>query len=511
MIPATEAPPRPASGPSFDSDVLAAPRRRGGWFWRTLLSVLLGSGALLLGMTTFEWLSSFKVEPPRQDETAIRKTYSVTVFEVRPADLQRVITAFGTARAKREVIVASEVSGQIIEANRLNVGRFVAAPGVTTGPDGQSVRSDGDLLIRIDPLTYQERVIQAKKLLAQDDVDLARLNQEHENNLRLLRTEQKNLQIAKAEFENIQRLRQKGVGTESSVRQAELEMRRYEDAVVRLQNEIDLFGVRGQQILSRRETHESDLEMAQLDLNRTMVRPPFSGVLSEVMVEQGQFVRQGEPLLRLTDPERVEVPLSLQLSDYLEIGALREQGQPIRVSLAENETAQPRWFSDPLNELRQAPEADERTRTVKVYTEVDNAAQDVPLLPGTFVHSRILGAVLRDVIVIPRDAVINGTVFVAVPETEESASAAQSDVWTARVSRRPVEIGRTLQSLVVVDSGLQRGEWVVMTNLDVIYEGAQLRIEKDAGVRHLADELARLRTPQVRVVDEIVHMRPPQP
>ncbi|MBX3439096.1 MAG: efflux RND transporter periplasmic adaptor subunit, partial [Planctomycetaceae bacterium] len=439
----------------------------------------------MAGMTVFEWLASFKVEPQRQDESALRKTYSVSVFEARPADLQRVITAFGTARAEREVTVAAEVPGQIVEANRLRVGRAVSAPSVSTGADGQSERSGGDLLLRVDPLTYLERVIQARKLLAQDDVELTRLTQEHENNLRLIKTDQANLKTATIEYENAKQLAKRQVGTDSAVRKAELDMRRYEDAVIRLENEIRLFDVRKQQIFSRRDAHASDLEIAQLDLNRTEVRPPFSGVLSQVLVEQGQFVRAGDPLFRLTDPTRVEIPLSLQLSDYLEIGEVREQGTSVRVSMAENETAEPRWFSDPLRDVRQAPEADERTRTVKVYTEVDNTAQPVPLLPGTFVHARILGTVRKGVTVIPRDAVINGMVFIAVPvkngiaESSLESTSTEPDSensWTAVVERRPIRTGRTLQSLVVVESGIEPGDWIVMTNLDVIYDGARLRI-----------------------------------
>ncbi len=456
----------------------------------------------MLGLITFEWLASFKTEPPRQQDASVFKTYSVTLFEAQSADLQRVITAFGTARADHEIVVSAEVSGQIVEANRLDVGHSVSAASVTEGSDGRSVRSQGDLLVRIDPRTYQERVLQAKKLLAQDDVELKQLTQVHENNQRVLETDVANLKTATVEFENARDLKSKGASTDTAVRRAELEMRRYEDAVIRLENEIGLFDVRKQQIATRRDAHLSDLEMAQIDLNRTEVYAPFSGVLSEVFVEQGQFARQGDPLVRLTNPVRVEVPLSLQLSDYLEIGSLRDEDQPIRVALAENETAEPRWFSDPLNAIRQAPEADQRTRTVKIYTEVNNEEQDVPLLPGTFVQARILGAVMQNVIVVPRDAVVEGTVFVAIPQ-DASETVDQSPVSssTAIVERRSVTLGRTLQSLVVVEAGLEPGERVVMTNLDVIYDGAQLKIDVDGGVRQLADELARLRTPQVRIVE----------
>ncbi|MCA9110397.1 MAG: efflux RND transporter periplasmic adaptor subunit [Planctomycetaceae bacterium] len=501
MTPATEPPPQPVSSSVHTPSVTSVHRRGRSWIIRALITLLVGGGALVLGMSVFEWLASFKKEPPRQ-EASIFKTYSVTVFEAQPADLQRVITAFGTARADREVIVAAEVSGQIVEANQLEVGRSVSSPSITEGDDGRSSRLEGDLLVRIDPQTYQERVLQAKKLIAQDDVELKQLTQVNENNKRLLKTDQANLKTAKIEFENAQNLKAQGVGTDTAVRRAELEMRRYEDAVIRLENEIALFDVKKQQILSRRDTHLSDLEIAAINLNRTEVYPPFSGVISEVLIEQGQFAQQGAPLVRLTDPARVEVPISLQLSDYLEVGSRSEKGEPVRVALAENETADPRWFSDPLDTVRQAPEADERTRTVKIYTEVNNLEQDVPLLPGTFVQARILGAVLKDVIVVPRDAVVEGTVFVAVPSTDTTSNenTSPSEQQTV-VQRRSVELGRTLQSLVVVESGLQSGDRVVMTNLDVIYDGAQLKIDPDSGVRQLSDELARLRTPQVRIVD----------
>lgn len=502
MSTATDSPPEPTEAPSGPPALSVKPERSRSWIWRTLVTLLIGGGTIVAGANTFEWLASFKTEPPRQENASVFKTYSVTVFETQPADLQRVITAFGTARADHEILVSAEVSGQIIEANELDVGETVEAPQVTENADGRSVRSGGDLLVQIDPQTYQERVLQAKKLLAQDDVELQKLSQVHRNNQRLLKTDQANLATATAEFEKARGLKAKGVGTDTAVRRAELEMRRYEDAVIRLENEIGLFDVRKQQIITGRDAHLSDLELAQINLSRTEIHPPFSGVISEVFVEKGQFVRQGDPLVRLTDPSRVEIPLSLQLSDYLAVGSLSDEEHAIRVAFAENETAESRWFSDPLNGVRQAPEADERTRTVKIYTEVNNPDQVTPLLPGTFVQGRILGPVVEDVIVVPRHAIVEGTLFIAISqETSNSVEDSAPHALMATVERRSVELGPTLQSLVVVEGGVEPGDLVVTTNLDVIYDGAKLKIDTKEGVRHLADELARLRTPQVRIVE----------
>ncbi len=495
----------PPRGPAAVEVPVAAarPRRRGG-LRRVALTLLLCLGVLIVGVGLFNLLSSQKREPPRQSDDVVTKTYNVSVFRVEPATLQRILPAFGTAQADREVVMAVEVAGRVVEVNDLDVGRAVSAPHLSVAADGTTRREGGSLLLRIDPSTYQERVLQMKKRVAQDDVELRRLAQEHQNNLELLKSEQANLRTTREEYDSQVRLDQQGAGTATAIRRAELEMRQYEDAVLRLEQELGLYEVRREQLLSGRDAHESDLELAQQNLRRTELYPPFDAVVSEVMIEQGQYVGPGEPCVRLTDPTRVEIPLSLTLADYLEIASAREDGNSPRVMLSENETAEPRWFSDPLEDLRQAPVADEATRTVKIYVEVDNSKQEVPLLPGTFVFARVEGQVTSEAIVIPRDCIVEGTVFVAVPEARkadgEAPESSSPTTWYARAERRPITVARTLQSLAEVSQGLAAGEWVVMTNLDVMFEGARLKIEPEEGERQLVEELARLRTPQVQIL-----------
>jgi hypothetical protein len=58
-----------------------------------------------------------------------------------------------------------------------------------------------------------------------------------------------------------------------------------------------------------------------------------------------------------------------------------------------------------------------------------------------------------------------------------------------------------LQSLVLIREGLAAGEWIVTTNLDVIFDGARLKIDRNEGERSLTDELADLRTPQIQILE----------
>ncbi|MEZ6044102.1 MAG: hypothetical protein R3C11_00660 [Planctomycetaceae bacterium] len=139
-------------------------------------------------------------------------------------------------------------------------------------------------------------------------------------------------------------------------------------------------------------------------------------------------------------------------------------------------------------------------------------------------HARIEGDILEDALIIPRDAIQNGQVFVAsrksVPrppspnlrEEEEKTESQKNDEDNSEVTEqeeakelppvyaieaRAVEVKQTLQSLAVISSGIEPGESVVMSNLDVIYDGAKIEIfsRKD-----LSEEI---KSQRVRVAREL--------
>ena len=431
------------------------------------MSLTFGIAFVCVGVVVFFLLASLKPAPAARAPT--EKIYNVEVFDVERADLQEIISSFGTTLASREVVVAAQVTGEIVEIHpRLDIGEKVATSQVRMDDTGQSQRVIGDLLVRIDPRTYREHVEQAKRKLAEDEAELERIKREESNNERLIAKVTADFETMTEEFDRMKQLRKSNSVSASQLARAVLELNQYETTLISRQNDAALFPVRRAQIEKRRETHRSDLTIAELDLKRTEVRPPFTGLLSEVTVEQGQYVRSGDPLLRLTDISAVEVPIPLPLEDYAKIAALVESGaQPI-VELAENETDPARWFG---NVVRIAPEADELTRTVEVYVEIENTAQTVPLLPGTFVHARIVGPVLQNVLVVPRDAMLNGRLYVAKED---------------RATQRTARIHRTLQSLAIVEAGVEATEAVILTNLDIIHEGARLRVQSH---RSLSDEL----------------------
>jgi multidrug efflux pump subunit AcrA (membrane-fusion protein) len=86
------------------------------------------------------------------------------------------------------------------------------------------------------------------------------------------------------------------------------------------------------------------------------------------------------------------------------------------------------------------------------------------MLPGAFVHARIDGRRYEQekVFLIPRECVVDGSVYMVDAD----------DI----VRQRTVQLGRRLQSLVMVTDGIDSGDRLVLTNLDIVEDGTEVSV-----------------------------------
>ncbi|GAB4160573.1 MAG: hypothetical protein Tsb009_37900 [Planctomycetaceae bacterium] len=448
-----------------------------------IVAVLVGSAY------AFQQLAKLKKEPKQREPVV--KVYNVDVFPVQLSDVPEYFPAYGSAKPDREVTIAARVSGEIVTSpetfQKLKVG--------------QRVTAKGPLLYQIDPEKYLESLNQAKFQVAQDDKELAVLKQERENNRKLLEKAKKDVAEYRKEYERIRVLVEKKAATPSELTDARLKLQNYETALTRAQNTQDLFPLKEAQILSRRKQHLVQQRIAELDLKHTRVAANFSGTLSKVHVEPGEYVRPGDPIVTLVDSSIIEIPMALSLDDYKKIEPMirtaESESQMPTVFLAESQSASFQWSG---HVVRASPDADEVTRTIKVYVRIINEESSNAengggsVLPGMHYHGLIQGPTLKQVIVIPRDAITDNRVFVATelekPVGKSSKSArksAEKTVGNATTSKvhsgvarqRKIKVRRTFRDLAVIELGLKPGEYVILTNLDVIHDGAKVRFRQD--------------------------------
>jgi RND family efflux transporter MFP subunit len=184
---------------------------------------------------------------------------------------------------------------------------------------------------------------------------------------------------------------------------------------------------------------------------RTVITAPLDGSVSERQVEQGEAVREGDPILTIVNTSALELAGRIPVDQ----AATVRVGQPVTFTL----DAYPgREFRGTV--ARIDPAADPQTRQVGVYVRLPNPAGEI--IAGQFARGRVTGRRITDAVVIPATAVAG-----------EGAEAAVYAIENGRLARRPVTVGARddAQGIVAITSGLRAGERVLARPTPTIAEG----------------------------------------
>jgi RND family efflux transporter MFP subunit len=184
----------------------------------------------------------------------------------------------------------------------------------------------------------------------------------------------------------------------------------------------------------------------------SVIRAPFDGVVVQRLVDPGDQVGPGSPVLVLEDRSRWQIEAFVPET---EAAALRPGGRAlVRIDSLGADEREAR-----IAEVR--PGGDPSTRTVRVKADILDTSR---LASGLF--GRLL---------VPRGV----RSVVAVPESAIMDREGLARVWVVgkdgRAELRVVTPGETRDGMTAILSGLKDGEKVAIGNLDAIQEGVQVR------------------------------------
>ncbi len=146
---------------------------------------------------------------------------------------------------------------------------------------------------------------------------------------------------------------------------------------------------------ARIEAAQADLDLAQFESERMVVRGPFNGEIQRVDVVEGQYVKAGERLATLIDPAKlvVEVPVERANSAPGSTVDIKVEETPVKARV-ESVIALAEKF-DPLRELTVSP--------ASAFVSVDNAQGK--LFAGQTVYSDLIP--LAPVALVPASSITN--------------------------------------------------------------------------------------------------------
>lgn len=411
-----------------------------------LVVVLLGVGIGI--QSALIWTAP---EPARTQEA--RPAMTVRGVVIEPQTVVQPLIGYGTAAADQRVLISSEVSGQVVYRHpAMRVGGTV---------------DHDEVLVRVDARDYEQQVARAQGAVDAAEAALRQVEVESRNLDDLIKIADTELEIAERDYARVL-----GLFENDRAPRRELDLARQGVEQARrsrrsLQNQKELLPEQRAVQAATLATRKAELELAKLNLERCTIRAPFGGKIDAVMVEVGERVLPGRQLMGLLDPRMIEIPLELPISTRSTVHA----GAVCALQLEQQDDLI--WHG---RVARIAPRANDMTRTFALYVEVDNEDQTTPLVPGMFVRAIVSGELIRDALLVPREAIQDGSVFVCVD---------------GRAERRAVELRDILLDQANV-SGLAAGDVVATSNLDSLFDGTIVEaetttIELPGDVRRLTD------------------------
>ena len=329
----------------------------------------------------------------------------VLAATVARADVPVYLDAVGTIKALNTVTVRPQVDGKLLSVNF---------------KEGDDVKK-GDVLAKIDPVTYQAQLDQAIAKKAQDEAQLANSKIDLDRYERLAATNAINKQQA-----DTQRAL---VAQNTALVQAD----------------------------------QAAIENAQAMLGYTTIAAPIDGRTGIRQVDEGNIVHASDTnssIVIITQIKPISVLFNLPQQDLPQVNAAFDKGPlTVEAQRSDNDAVIDRGVLRVVDN-----QVDQTTGTVKLKAEFPNP--DLQLWPGQFVNVRLLIDTLKQVVVIPTGAVQrgpNGT-FVYVIKDDNSASV------------RPIVVQKQDETQTVVKSGIEPNERVVTTGFVRLTDGSKVTI-----------------------------------
>jgi RND family efflux transporter MFP subunit len=415
-------------------------KKRGVAFeWLLIAVVLIGA---TLGSTAMIVL---KTEPAKVESRAVGPLVEVLTVQLEDAPTQ--VTGHGEVHAKVRAQVVPQVGGRVMKLH----------PNMVSG----GLIPAGEPLIEIDASDYELAVSSAK-------ADLQRAEAASQSAQAMIADATSRLKDARDDYERMQSLKTRDVATQRELDKTKvtLDVAEAADRTARSQ-----LATAKAQIASARVA----LEKAQLDLSRTKLTMPFDAVVASEQIDEGQFITAGQSVGEVYGTHMIEIPVpliddELRWLPHIPVAGESRSSNPGPLPPA---TVQARILGRTCQwegvVARAEGQLDSRTRMIHLVVQVADpfAAGSPPLIPGAFVNVSIQGQMLEQVAELPRHA-LRGDGDV---------------VWVARDGRlkiQPVSVAHTQGDRVYISEGLEAGDKVVVSSLDVATNGMLVRTPEQA-------------------------------
>lgn len=398
-----------------------------------VLALALGGAALLV-----------RSKPAIEAAQPVEQVFTVEAREVAITTISPTLTLYGEVVARRMLEVrplvpgkVSEVSPELIEGGRVQAG---------------------NLLLRIDDFLYASAHADAMAQLDEARARLDELRASLSANERLIYITKQQIALQQAQVDRSSRLAQSGNVSERARDEAELAVIRERFALAQREEETQTLQARIRQQEARIAQLEVMRNRTERDLEDTVLRAPFAGNVADVSVALGKQVNTSDVVAKLVDDAELDIRMTLNDDVFGRLWRDGLIGREVQASWRLGERDIPLQAEI----VRVEAEIDPKAGGVEAFAVVTGNPENAPLRPGAFVTLAVPDAQFRDVVRVPRQAVVGGdTVFVIEDE---------------RLVPRPVEVVGFDGEEAILRGDLAPGELINITRMAEIGPGLKVRL-----------------------------------
>jgi RND family efflux transporter MFP subunit len=373
---------------------------------------------LLLAATGAAW-AIIALKPKASASMPEPTAPTVEIVRAEPQTLRLNVISQGVVTPREEIDLVAEVSGKVVRVH----------PSLVAG----GFFSPNDILLAVDPRPYDYAIITAQAKVAEAE--------------RTLIAEQAQVEQAESEWQAL------GEGQASDLT---LHKPQLAEAKAKLQ------------------AARADLAKARLDRSRCELRAPFAGRVQNRRAGLGQYLQAGTAVARIfaSDIAEIRLPIGIDQLAFLDLPLGNEppailRGPAVTLS-AEVSGKQQRWQG---RIVRSEAALDETSGQLYLVAEIKqpfrSSPDRPPLLSGLFVQAEIEGVLREGVYTLPRTA-LNSLQQAKLVNAEQ------------RLEMRSLDVLRTESDRVIVTSGLQPGDRVIVSELPVPVAGMRVNVAEAA-------------------------------
>ena len=371
--------------------------------------------------------------PSNEPQVREERAWAVEVIEVEPQAVSPTLELFGQVQSPQDAELSAGIEAVVLEM---------------PVRDGVSV-AEGDALLILDDrdarLALQQAAADLREAQAQQRFARIRINRSEQAYIK----EQELLAINEQRATRAQELFADGLLSQADQETATENLARQQIAVNQAELTFEENSAKLLELDARIARITAQRDAAQIDLDRTRVTAPFDGVISDLQVSEGDRVRVGDPLMRLQNPDAIEIRAQLPARVARTVNESLQEGAIISATIAADDRELPGTL------LRVSGQTSAGSGGVDSFIAINEGMSGLRL--GSTVRVLLELPEEKNVITVPAEAIygndrlykLNGDRMLMV------------DI--ERVGERALNDGRT--QVLVRTPGLARSEKIIVTKL----------------------------------------------